>query len=273
MAALTSTIRPVVVDRDHGVQRGVEHRALAGLAVVHGGELPDLAAEAGERRQQGVVGLVRGRGEELHHPARRPERDREGGVQPDLGGLVAAREVRVGGDVLDPGRGAARPHPPRQPFARRELEHPAGGGEAVPAPARPSTSPRSAARPTATAARARRSASRGLRRSPRARLREAPRRRAGPRPRRVRCAAGARRRAVGRASTRANLPGPTRNVTPRAKAPPRLRARRRSSPPRRRRRPSPTPACSGASTRRRRPRPSRRSAPSRRRGSARPAAP
>ena len=58
---------PAGVDRDHGVERGVEHRPLARLAGVDGGlgaavrdELPDLAAEAGERGEQRLVGL-RGR--------------------------------------------------------------------------------------------------------------------------------------------------------------------------------------------------------------------
>ena len=54
------------VDRDHGVQRRVEHRPLARLALVHGGlgaavldELADQAAEARERRHQVLVGLPR----------------------------------------------------------------------------------------------------------------------------------------------------------------------------------------------------------------------
>ena len=56
---------PAGVDRDHGVERGVEHRPLARLAVVDGGlraavldELAREPPEARERRDQVLVGLA-----------------------------------------------------------------------------------------------------------------------------------------------------------------------------------------------------------------------
>ena len=90
-AALTSTIRPAAVDRDHGVERRVEHRALARLALADGGlraavldELTGEPAEAGERRHQLLVGLVDGgrRGTPSRRRCRQRDRERRRAGRP-----------------------------------------------------------------------------------------------------------------------------------------------------------------------------------------------
>ena len=132
MAALTSTIRPslsIVITASSAASSIARLRASLSCTAC---ELPDLsgrgsASVASSASSGSCTGAVRN----SITPAAGPSGMRERGVQPHLGGLLAAREVRVGGDVLDPGRRTARPHPPGQPFARGELERAAGRGERV----------------------------------------------------------------------------------------------------------------------------------------------
>ena len=120
------------VHRDDRVERRLEHRPQPRLAGSHlllrpspRDELPDLAAERGHRREQVLVGLAQVAGEELHHPDHAPraaQREAEAGVQPGPARRRRAREVGVLRSVDEPGRLAARQHPPREPLAGAERQ-------------------------------------------------------------------------------------------------------------------------------------------------------
>src|SRR4051794_11076310 len=90
------------VHRDHGVERGVEHRAHSRLARTNSRlrmpsrhELPDVAPEDAHRVENPLIRRAQLAGEELHHaddPARARERESEGGVKPRAAGGVRAWE-------------------------------------------------------------------------------------------------------------------------------------------------------------------------------------
>ena len=123
------------VHRDDAVERGVEDRALARLALAQAvlrppalHALPDAAAEARHRLEQGVVGVAALGGEELggaDHAGGAADREAERRPQAGPRGALAAREVRVGAHVDDPRRLTALPHPSRQPLAGRQPHAPA----------------------------------------------------------------------------------------------------------------------------------------------------
>ena len=123
---------PALIHRDHGVERGLEHRAEPRLARAHlrlgvssRDELADLAAEHAHRLEHVRIRLARLVREELHHaddPSRAAQREPERRVQAGAPGGVGAREVPVRRTVDDPGRLPGLEHAPRKPFAGLERE-------------------------------------------------------------------------------------------------------------------------------------------------------
>ena len=118
------------VDRDDAVERRLQDRALARLALAHGvvgslalEEEADLAADGGEHVEQGRVGLPDLAAEELHHAddrARDHEREADPGVQTLAQRDRRAREVVVHHHVGDPRRLPAGPDTAREADARGE---------------------------------------------------------------------------------------------------------------------------------------------------------
>ena len=136
-----------VVHRHDAVERGVEDRALARVALQHRllraaalDELADLGAEAAHRREQVVVQLAPLGDEELDHAeqARRAaHREREARAQPGGGGRRGAREAARRRRTSATHAGSCRrPHPAREPFSRAQLHGAALGRERVDAAAR-----------------------------------------------------------------------------------------------------------------------------------------
>ena len=123
---------PALIHRDHGVERGLEHRAEPRLARAHlrlgvspRDELSDLAAEHAHRLEHVRIRLARLVREELHHAddsSRAAQREPERRVQAGAPGGVGAREVPVRGTVDDPGRLSRLEHAPRKPFAGLQRE-------------------------------------------------------------------------------------------------------------------------------------------------------
>ena len=140
-AALTSTIRPpwsIVITASSAASSIARLRR---LALVHGrlgaavlDELADQPAEAGERRAAGPRRARAARRSRNSHRARRSpaQRDRERRVQARPRRRRGAREVRVGGDVGDPGRLARAPAPGRAgPSPGASASAARGRGEAL----------------------------------------------------------------------------------------------------------------------------------------------
>ena len=121
---------PAAVDEDDAfVQRG-DDRAVALLAVaqplldplaLH--ELADLAAQRAQHRQVIVVGLAGLGAEERHHADHLgavAQRNRERRVQPRVLRQHRQRQHRLLGEVRDPERQVALPHPPGEPDVGRD---------------------------------------------------------------------------------------------------------------------------------------------------------
>jgi hypothetical protein len=96
-------------------------------------QVADLHADVGDQLQLADVRLGGCGREELHDPFDGPahaDREPEGGAQARRRGGVSAREVRVGGDVLDPRGLAGLEDASGEPLAGREPGRPGGLDEA-----------------------------------------------------------------------------------------------------------------------------------------------
>jgi hypothetical protein len=105
--------------------------------------LARLRADVAHDLQQRLVGRGRLGREELqdgNDPTADGHGEREPGPDPDVGGGPGAREIRVLGDVDDPGRLSGGQHPTRQPLTHAErralgdLAERLAGGRVVDAP-------------------------------------------------------------------------------------------------------------------------------------------
>src|SRR5262249_47329704 len=122
----------VLVDRDHRVERGLQHRAKPRLAradvllgVASGDELADLTTEDGHRLEEPLVERPLLPREELHHAdvaAWTAKGKGKGCLQPAATRGSGPRKVPVLGSVSEPRRLAQGEHPAGQPFPRLECE-------------------------------------------------------------------------------------------------------------------------------------------------------
>jgi len=121
---------PPVVDRDHGVEGGLQDRRLEGVALLHRldcgdalEELAELASHRVHRFQQGLVGRQGEPMEELHRaqdPLAAADREGEGGPHARLGREPGSREVVVLADVRNPARGVLAQNPSGESLPRPE---------------------------------------------------------------------------------------------------------------------------------------------------------